>query len=86
LVVVEAQSSGVPVIGSRNGGIPEYISDTKTGFIFPQEDYEQLAEHLRTLYENPSLLREIKIAAREWIINNFSHLKQIEKHVTIYTK
>jgi glycosyltransferase involved in cell wall biosynthesis len=36
-VIVEAGLSGVPVVGARNGGIPEMIADGKNGYLFDTE-------------------------------------------------
>ena len=33
IVVLEAYSHGLPVIGSRRGGIPEMVEDGVTGFL-----------------------------------------------------
>jgi glycogen synthase len=42
-VVVEAQFTGLPAIGSRVGGIPEIISDGKTGWLVDPGDADALA-------------------------------------------
>lgn len=47
-VVVEALASGVPVVASRVGGIPELISEGENGFLVPQEDSVALARALDT--------------------------------------
>ncbi len=44
-VIVEAGLSGVPVIGSRAGGIPEMVVDGKNGFLFDTE--EEAAQSIR---------------------------------------
>ena len=38
LTIVEAYSSGKPVIGSNIGGIPELIIEEKTGYLFSMGD------------------------------------------------
>lgn len=43
LTVIEAYSAGVPVIGSRIGGIPEIVADGLTGFQFDCGDKASLA-------------------------------------------
>jgi len=37
-VLVEAQACGVPVLGARNGGIPEALVDGETGVLLPPGD------------------------------------------------
>jgi glycosyltransferase involved in cell wall biosynthesis len=45
-VVVEALASGIPVVASRVGGIPELISERENGFLVPPEDSVALARAL----------------------------------------
>ena len=51
LVVLEAMSSGIPVVGARAGGIPEMIVDGRTGFLFDTE--AEAVAALRTLLDCP---------------------------------
>lgn len=44
LTIVEAYSSGKPVIGSNIGGIPELIIEGKTGYLFSMGDSAELEE------------------------------------------
>ncbi len=46
LVNFEAQAAGCLSIGSNTGGIPEYISENKTGLLFRNGDVEDLANCL----------------------------------------
>jgi glycosyltransferase involved in cell wall biosynthesis len=54
-VIFEAYSHGVPVIGSRRGGIPELIDDGKTGFLFSPEVPGGLEEAIRRFLHDPGL-------------------------------
>jgi glycosyltransferase involved in cell wall biosynthesis len=84
LVNLEAQSSGVPALGSRIGGIPEYIQDGRTGFLFPAEDDRQLAEKIRLLNDDPGLRQEMQREARTWAVENFSHEKRVGDFLDLY--
>src|SRR5262249_30654550 len=43
-VNIEALATGLPVLASRIGGIPEYVDDCRTGILFPPGDHQALAE------------------------------------------
>ena len=46
--ILEASSCGVPVIGSRVGGIPECINEDKNGLLFEAMNVDDLKEKLLT--------------------------------------
>jgi colanic acid/amylovoran biosynthesis glycosyltransferase len=46
LVILEALATGLPVVGSRHGGIPETVDDGATGLIVPERDEAALADAL----------------------------------------
>lgn len=50
--VIEAMASGLPVIGSNAGGIPELVADGKTGVIVQSGDVEELAMQIINLLRN----------------------------------
>jgi glycosyltransferase involved in cell wall biosynthesis len=46
---LEAMSSGLPLVGTRVGGIPELISDDVNGYLCSPADPEDLAQKINTL-------------------------------------
>lgn len=57
VVLLEAMSAGIPVIGTDCGGIPEIIHHEKTGLLVPQNDVSSLSIALKRLQED-SVLRD----------------------------
>ena len=55
LVNLEAQSSGLPTVASNVGGIPEYVADGKTGFLFSPGNATELADRIRQLLSDAAL-------------------------------
>ena len=65
LVIVEAMSQGVPVVGTRVGGIPELVEDGVSGFLVDVHRPDQLAAALARLQADPALrLRMAEAALR----------------------
>lgn len=64
IAVLEAMSAGKPVIASRIGGIPEAVSDGKTGLLIPPRDSAALAAAILALDRDRTKLRESGLAAR----------------------
>lgn len=55
LVVKEACATGLPVVATLHGGIPEIVDDEVTGYLVPERDVDALAERLITLAKDPAL-------------------------------
>lgn len=72
VVLLEAMSHGVPVIGSNVGGIPDIIDDGRNGFLFPSEDEKILAEKIVTLLSDTVLAEQFLLAGYETVRTRFS--------------
>ena len=64
LVVLEAFEAGVPVVGSRLGGIAELVRDGVDGLLFSPGDVLGLAAAVRQLVEQPSRLASLRAGLR----------------------
>lgn len=58
MVFLEAQAAGLPVIGTRAGGIRDAIVEGEGGWLIEQDDVSTLADHLRCLVRDPLPYRE----------------------------
>jgi glycosyltransferase involved in cell wall biosynthesis len=72
LVALEALQWGVPVIGSRVGGIPEVVNEEVNGFLIPPGDFRALAQRLGRLLDSSELRAELQAGARASVDNRFS--------------
>jgi len=72
MVLLEAAATGLPIIGSRVGGIPECILDGRTGFLIPERDASALAERMSKLLENPVGRHQMGAAGRALVESRFN--------------
>lgn len=56
--VIESQMYGTPVLGSRMGGIPELITEGRSGELFRAGEPDDLVRVLRKMLFTPGLLQE----------------------------
>jgi len=78
---LEAMAAGLPVVGSRVGGIPEMIVDGETGLLVPSRHSAALATGIQTFAENQDLRRRFGAAGRVRASQAFSpvaHAKQVQ--------
>lgn len=55
---LEAMAAGVPIVGTKVGGIPDFLEDRKTG-LFCTQDSEDIAFKIRIILENDKLREEM---------------------------
>jgi glycosyltransferase involved in cell wall biosynthesis len=58
-VIMEANSSGLPVIATEVGEIPQMILDGKTGILVKPKDVNGLVNALKRLIDDPLLAKEM---------------------------
>jgi glycosyltransferase involved in cell wall biosynthesis len=81
---LEAMAAGVPVVGSRVGGIPEMVLDGVTGRLVPPRDPAALAAAIEALVAAPDLRRAYGLAARARAESHFSLRVHAERLQAIY--
>jgi glycosyltransferase involved in cell wall biosynthesis len=69
LATMEAMACGLPVIATPVGSIREYVEDGVSGFIFPRQDVDTLAEKLNALLKSPKARETVGETARKTIIS-----------------
>jgi glycosyltransferase involved in cell wall biosynthesis len=86
LVILEAQATGLPVVASRIGGIPEYLDENRTGFLFASENAQELAGHVRALCQDAELCRRMGQQARSLAVKRFSPASQMSQWLDNYRR
>jgi glycosyltransferase involved in cell wall biosynthesis len=72
LALLEAMAAGKPVIATAVGGLPELVTEGKTGLLIPPRDAAALARALARLLSDPVLARQLGTNARAHVREHFS--------------
>lgn len=84
LVLLEAMTSGTPVVASRVGGIPEVVADGVTGLVVEPGDQLALSEALGRLLGDPALAARMGAAARDRALAEFTWDRCAERCLAAY--
>jgi glycosyltransferase involved in cell wall biosynthesis len=76
MVLLEAAATGLPIIGSRVGGIPECIVDGETGFLVPEREEAALAQRMGELLEDSAKRLQMGTAGRALMERQFDIERQ----------
>jgi len=83
--ILEAQCSGLPVIASASGGIPEIISHGVNGLLFPAGDFYALADRISFLLSsNPQYRHTLAMEGMKRVRENYSCDKMIQSTIVVY--
>jgi colanic acid/amylovoran biosynthesis glycosyltransferase len=77
--MLEAMATGLPVVATTHGGIPEAVTHERTGLLVPERDTEALAAALTEITADPLRLAEMGAAAAHSMHEEFEQKKAIEK-------
>jgi glycosyltransferase involved in cell wall biosynthesis len=84
MVALEANASGLPVIGSRIPGLTEAVRDGETGILKEVGDIEGMAASAIALIKDFSYAQQMKNSGRTWIKDNYSTEVSAKRLVDIY--
>lgn len=84
--IKEAMASGLPVVSTRHGGIPEIISNGEEGLLVSEKSVSKLAKKINLLIENPKLRLEMGRKGRQKVERKFNSAKQVKRLESIYRR
>jgi colanic acid/amylovoran biosynthesis glycosyltransferase len=82
--MLEAMATGLPVLATLHGGIPEAVETGRTGLLVPERDDAGLLRAMLDLAGQPDRAFAMGVAASESVRQEFEQRKQIEKLEACY--
>ncbi|HEY3602960.1 MAG TPA: glycosyltransferase [Chthoniobacterales bacterium] len=81
--ILEAMATGMPVLATRHGGIPEAVEEGRCGILVEERDHEALAAEMQKITRTPHSFSEMGILASESVALHFEqghHTAALEAH------
>jgi colanic acid/amylovoran biosynthesis glycosyltransferase len=84
--MLEAMATGLPVIATQHGGIPEAVTHEESGLLVPENDVAALTAALLRLATDPALLQALGVQGRAAVSKTFSSVARIADLEAIYAE
>ena len=82
--VLEAMSTGLAVVATRHGGIPEAVQHGRNGLLVKEGDFVSLADSVAAILRSAQAFREMGWLASESVAANFEQSEQIRQLESFY--
>ncbi len=86
VTILEAASSGLPIVSTKHAGIKEAVVDGETGFLVEENDVNLMAKKMIEIASSTQLSIKLGEAARKHILKNYAIEKQISNLDNIIQK
>lgn len=82
--ILEAMASGVPVVASRVGGVPEIVEHDKNGLLFDVGDVDMLSKSLKQLIADKSFRNRLSSSAIKTVKSKFLQTGMLAEYEDLY--
>ena len=85
VTAIEAMATGVPVVATAVGGMPDLVADERTGLLAPSGDVEALACCVVRVLCEPEWARSLALAGQESVLARFGVERLVGDMESLYT-
>ncbi len=84
--LLQAAAAGVPIIGTRAGGIPEIVRQGENGLLISPQDVAALQDAVGQLLADPERARQMGQAGTQIVAQEFSIAAMVQGNLRVYRK
>ena len=84
VALLEGMASGLPVVATRVGAVPQVVADGITGLLVEPDSPEALAEAMERALASPALRAQFGKAGRSCVAVNFSAERMTADYLAVY--
>lgn len=84
LSVIEAMASGLPIVSTAAGGVPNLLEAGKEGFLVPPGDFHGLAKSMNSFLKYEAARQSMGAAAASRARNNFDVSNMVRAYEEVY--
>ncbi|KMY51028.1 glycosyltransferase family 4 protein [Peribacillus loiseleuriae] len=84
MVVLEALSTGTPMVSVDVGGIKEAVVDHETGILISHHSEKEFAKKIKLLHDNENLRQHLRVTGRQKVEKSFSLASMIHSTLETY--
>jgi glycosyltransferase involved in cell wall biosynthesis len=82
--MLEAMATGLPVVATTVGGIPDVIDDGVSGYLVPPGQVQPLADALKKILADPAKRQQMGAAARQRVLDRYAIDTVAATYVDLY--
>ena len=85
-VLLEAMATGLPIVATAVGGVPEMLKDEESALLVPARDDRAMLDAMARILVDPSLAQKLKTNASALVVTRFSPDTYVRTLTEIYRK
>jgi glycosyltransferase involved in cell wall biosynthesis len=82
--LLQAAAAGVPIVGTRAGGIPEIVRDGINGYLIPPSDVQSIADAVVKVLADRDLAMKMGEKGRQIVARDFSIGSMVRGNLEVY--
>jgi glycosyltransferase involved in cell wall biosynthesis/GT2 family glycosyltransferase len=86
LAIIEAMMSGLPIVATTVGGVPEAVAEGETGLLVPPQEPGALARALERLLGDAALRRRMGAAGRQRALREYVVDRMLRQTAALYAR